>query len=120
MSITNRKFDDQDVEGVFTSNDNQWVHLEFTPDNMPRDCIGLTEGDVRALAEHFGIIEKPIDIEGEIIPCSGCDTPLTYENAGGYRCFCHSCVEQFPPFPDCDGGYVIEGKAPHFRWKRVS
>lgn len=52
------------------------------------------------------------------IPCSGCGVNLTQENIGGYRCYCQTCVDVIPPFPEAPAGtgFILTGTYPHFQW----
>lgn len=72
----------------------------------------------RSLQERFMANYETIDLRLGI-NCPGCDRELTIVNVGGYRQYCHWCVEAMPPFPadgNARGGCVIEGKYPKFRW----
>lgn len=51
--------------------------------------------------------------------CPGCDVALSPENAGGYRTWCETCVEDAPDFPEDGNGYVLEGRRGSLRWVRA-
>lgn len=48
--------------------------------------------------------------------CPGCDAVLTAENAGGYRAWCETCIEDAPDFPEDGNGYELEGRRGSLRW----
>ncbi len=53
------------------------------------------------------------------IHCPGCGVLLTADNAGGYRCYCETCVEKIPELPAAPKGtgFVLQGKYPDFHWE---
>ena len=56
------------------------------------------------------------------IHCPGCGVLLTEDNIGGYRCYCETCVEKIPDFPEAPAntGFVLQGKYPDFYWTASS
>lgn len=50
------------------------------------------------------------------VDCPGCGVELTVGNAAGYRHFCATCADAFPPFPKDGRGYTIRGRFPDFEW----
>ncbi len=46
----------------------------------------------------------------------GCGETLTYENVGGYRCYCKKCVDAMPELPDTGGSFLLSGSYPGFKW----
>lgn len=72
---------------------------------------------MHTLTEMFTIADDPLGVDWP-----GCDTPLTWSNAGGYRTYCQKCVDAMPDIPggvDDNGyakGYHLEGRYPNFRW----
>jgi len=51
------------------------------------------------------------------VECPGCGVLLTEDNAGGYRCYCATCVDAMPPAPA--GSCQLVGQYPHFSWQPV-
>jgi hypothetical protein len=50
--------------------------------------------------------------------CPGCDVALTEDNAGGYRCYCETCVAVMPQIPKepAGAGFYLDGRYPLLKW----
>ncbi|MFC4654351.1 hypothetical protein ACFO3I_04835 [Rheinheimera marina] len=55
------------------------------------------------------------------VECPGCGVLLTEDNAGGYRCYCATCVDAIPQMPQAHAGtgFQLVGQYPHFSWQPV-
>jgi len=53
------------------------------------------------------------------ILCPGCDTPITVDNAGGYRAYCRKCVDNLGEPPAGCRAFVPRGRYQNLYWECV-